>query len=290
MDGGQIAAVIAKAVMYWTSLAGPGGALFLLVFGDTLTDGEQARIRRAALIGLLIAAIVGMARISIISGMLGGDLASMASETLIGIVLHAGEGRALVLRLIGLTLAAIGLRFEKARFIGTIAGVAFVCVSFAVVGHAEAAGPKPLPGGLLVLHLLGLTFWLGALYPLWRLAKAPDTARIAGIMTQFGDIALYVVGTLVIAGGGLLWILIGDPAEILQSDYGRLVTGKLGLVAVLLGLAALNRLRLAPRLRRGDQTAVVSLQRSIALEIAVAAAILLVTATFTTIVGPPTLG
>src|SRR5690606_7338590 len=71
---------------------------------------------------------------------------------------------------------------------------------------------------------------------------------------------------------------IGSPAELLATAYGRLLLGKLALVALLLGLAALNRYRLTPAFT-ADGSARASLVRTIGAEIVLAGAILLVTAT-----------
>jgi len=68
-----------------------------------------------------------------------------------------------------------------------------------------------------------------------------------------------------------------------------LVLVKLILVACLLGLAAFNKLRLTPRLRRGDARAARSLRTSIRLELLLGISILAVTATFTALTGPPAL-
>ena len=289
MDGWQAAIIIAKAVTYGASLAAPGGALFLLLFGDRLTQDEQTAIRRVAVIGLVIGAVVSIARIPLTTGMLADGFSGMANETLIGIVLRAGEGSALVLRLVGFGIVAAGLLINRLRFAGTVTGIAFVCVSYAMVGHSEAATPRLVAQGLLILHLLCLTYWIGALYPLRRLTASPDTSRVAAVVVGFSAIALYVVGILIIAGAFLLWILLGTPSAILTSEYGRLVLVKLALVALLLGLAALNKLRLTPQLQNGNAGAAAGLRRSITLEMILVALILLVTATFTSIVGPPTL-
>ena len=59
------------------------------------------------------------------------------------------------------------------------------------------------------------------------------------------------------------------------------------MVALLLALAAMNKLRLTPALLAGDKTAIAKLRRSIGAEMSLGALILLVTAAFTTVVGPP---
>ena len=57
---------------------------------------------------------------------------------------------------------------------------------------------------------------------------------------------------------------------------------KAGLVSGLLGLAALNKFRLVPALRRGETTAPLRLCRSIDWELAGVAAVLLATSLMTT--------
>ena len=81
-------------------------------------------------------------------------------------------------------------------------------------------------------------------------------------------------------------LLTGNPLDALASPYGALFAVKLALFASLLGLAAFNKLRLVPALRAGDAVAAARLRRSIGLEFAVVLAILVTTATLTTIASP----
>lgn len=69
--------------------------------------------------------------------------------------------------------------------------------------------------------------------------------------------------------------------------YAQLMVLKLLSVAVLLGLAGFNRLYLTPRLLQAEANAVHRFRRSIHLEIVVGMLILLLTAAFTTVTGPP---
>jgi putative copper export protein len=62
---------------------------------------------------------------------------------------------------------------------------------------------------------------------------------------------------------------------------------KLLVVAALLGLAAVNKLYLTPRLLSGQAKAVIQFRRSLKAEMVIGALILLITATFTTVAGPP---
>jgi putative copper export protein len=82
--------------------------------------------------------------------------------------------------------------------------------------------------------------------------------------------------------------LLSAPSELWTTEYGRLVTAKLGFVTCLLGVASFNKLRLTPRLRALDRAALTVLRRSIRVEIGLGLIILLVTAALTTLVGPTT--
>jgi putative copper export protein len=100
-------------------------------------------------------------------------------------------------------------------------------------------------------------------------------------------LALRVVALLIAAGASLLLMLIGSAAEFWGSDYGRMMAIKLLGVAVLLSLAGWNKLILTPRLLKGDTRAVIRFRRTLLAEMGVGALILLTTAAFTTLTGPP---
>jgi putative copper export protein len=86
-----------------------------------------------------------------------------------------------------------------------------------------------------------------------------------------------------------LCLMLTDVRELWTDDYGRLVLTKVLLVCCLLALAALNHLRLTPRLFAYDTGALRALKRSILAELAVAGCVLVVTAAMTTLAGPPAL-
>ena len=94
---------------------------------------------------------------------------------------------------------------------------------------------------------------------------------------------------LIAAGLGLLWMMLGDFADLWRSVYGRYVMLKLTLVAALLCLAAFNKLNLTPRLLGGETRALQALRTSVRLELLLGVLILLATATLTTVTGPPAL-
>jgi putative copper export protein len=209
-------------------------------------------------------------------------------------VLASAEGLSTELRIAGLALVLTMLhpRVRNGLLWIPLVGGVMATLSIGVAGHAAEL---PTASGvaaqwLVSIHLLAVAFWLGALWPLHRLTKQKDEARVAAAMLGFGKMAAIVVSVLMAAGGLLLWQLIGKPEELWQSAYGNLILAKLTGVALLLSLAGINKLRLTPMLFRGDTSAIGVLQKTIVAETVVAGLILLFTAAITTLTGPPVLG
>lgn len=285
----EAAAVAAKALTYAFSLTASGGAIFMLVFSSMLRPHERAQIIGVST-GLALAALVltGL-RLPIIAGTLGGDMSSMGDWSLLQVAMDSSEGDAAAVRTAGLVLVLLLLVAIPGTPIVAAFGAVLVSASFAFTGHTRSLDQGVLPQILVTLHLLGVSFWLGAFFPLRYVTYRPDPPGVAQVMKRFGDIALYVVAALILVGIVLLWIMLTTPLVLFDSNYGRALVVKLLFVAGLLGLAVVNRRVLTPALARGDISALQRLRNSIAVEILMAVLILVVTAIFTTAFGPPAL-
>jgi copper transport protein len=135
-----------------------------------------------------------------------------------------------------------------------------------------------------------MAFWLGAFWPL-RVALARETRPAAAMLVaRFSRLAVGAVALLVLAGLALAVVQVERPAAILVTDYGRLLLVKLAAVAVLIGLAAWNKLRLSPRLAAGDAGAARALASTITAEMAMAGMILTLTAALGQTPPPRSLG
>ena len=280
------AVVTARIATYASTLAASGG-VFFLVYSDGLLDRICAgRIRRLILVLLFAAALAGAAMILATAASMAGDAGGLADMRLARMVLQAGEGRATVVRLVGLLLIGRGISARRPPTAMALLGSAAAATSFAWVGHVQSLGHAWLPTFAIVVHLLSVAFWLGALAPLLMVAGGADLPRISATTGRFGTAALVVVGALLAAGAALLCLLLRDAGELLDDDYGRLVLTKLVFVASLLTLAAVNHWRLTPRLFASDEGALRALRRSIMAELTVAGCVLAVTAAMTTLAGP----
>jgi len=135
---------------------------------------------------------------------------------------------------------------------------ASLLMSLAWAGHAVGTERplRPLHLTADALHLLGAGLWLGALVPLFFVLNRARTrqtqawsAAAARATTAFSTLGLFAVATLLVTGVINAWLLVRSVAALVDTSYGQLVAAKLALFVTIIVIAAVNRLRLTPRLR-----------------------------------------
>lgn len=293
LDVWQILAIITKAFTYGASFAAAGGAFFLAIFSGRLTTQENASIKNFILITGIVGIVLSIFRVCIMSAMMTGDMGGFLDVPMLKMVVESTEGPATFLHVVGLLSIVVLIQRVKTtawtHLIACFGGVIAVA-SFALVGHASEVAIAPqikwLPQLLVSLHLVTVAFWIGALWPLHRLTYGDSLPNIAAVSHRFGKGAAVAVGILLLCGVWLLWIILGTPKALWSSEYGTLFVTKMFWVALLLGLAALNKARLTPQLMAGNGSALRALRLSIRCEMVLALLILLTTAILTTAVGP----
>ncbi|HEV2041196.1 MAG TPA: copper homeostasis membrane protein CopD [Casimicrobiaceae bacterium] len=165
---------------------------------------------------------------------------------------------------------------------GTLLAGAYA-VTLAWTGHAlsDAGADRYVHLASDTVHLLAAGAWVGALPGLASLLKrAGDVARperfaLAVSATQrFSTLGMFSVSALVMTGLINAWYLVGNVPALLNTEYGRLLLWKLLIFAVMVALAAINRLRLTPLLATAttivtpSRNALVRLRRNALLELA----------------------
>lgn len=282
----DVAGVIVKAILYAAALTASGAVFFLAYSGSLLDERHRRRIQRV--IGILIglSSVVTVMRVPMIAGNMAGEFSGIFDRTLMTMVWQGGEGRAICLRLGGLTLVAAALFARRRWLVLAVPGACLAATSFAAIGHTHAKVPNAGPILLVAAHLLSAAFWLGALMSLRLVASDTTPVEIGSLARRFSSMALAAVAVLIVAGTVLAWLLIGRLSALWTSPYGQGLAIKIGLVCCLLSVAAFNKWYLTPRLLLNDSRALLSLRRSIHFEMALAAAILLATATITSVFGP----
>ena len=283
IDSLVVFAIVAKAIGYSAALLAMGGVLFAFIFAKR-AEVSVLRLAKQLAVG---AALVGLAVLAIRFGIRAARISGMGFEgatdsMMLGFVWESPLGTAAIWRGIG-EFAILAILIPRVGQWIALAGSLAVAVSFSQVGHALGE-PRAALASLLVLHLLAAAFWVGALIPLRRAALTPAGANI---LHHFGNIAAFGVAILILAGTMLAWLLSGSVAALFGTAYGLGLLFKVASVAVLLSLAAFNKLRLVPALRAEKPGSMHALRRSISTEILAVALILLATATITTVTTPP---
>lgn len=165
-------------------------------------------------------------------------------------------------------LAALRLGGTAGRAVAALALVG-AGAALAASGHAGAAAPQSLTRPAVFLHAASLCAWAGALLPLALALREPAGAEA---LQRFSRRIPFVLLAILASGLILAIVQVGRPGALLTTDYGRVLTVKLALVAVLLGLAGFNRYRLTAR--AGQMPVAGLLRQVIAVEIALVLAIL----------------
>jgi len=278
-------AVLTKALAYGGSLVATGSALFVVALKPPAAVVAEAR--RAGLMAGGVGAIATLAFLVVQAGYLMDDgLAGMIDPFALTLVGEGPLGHAAATRLVGLALIFVAFFFPSLLLPGALIGAVLVAVSFALSGHATAE-PRLVLSAIITTHLLGVSFWIGALWPLYRATQLCVQEDAADLAHRFGNQAMIVVPTL-IAAGALFTILRVDPVLALAtSAYGWTLFAKLVIVLGLLALALKNRRSIVPTMQSGDVEASAKLSRSIGWEAVVFAVILATTAVLTTLTPIP---
>ena len=140
---------------------------------------------------------------------------------------------------------------------------------------------RPLLVALTSLHLAAIACWIGGLpYLLLALGRVPDAAAARTVASRFSRLAQGSVAVLLAAGIGLAAIYVGSPAAILGTAYGAMVSAKAILLALLLGLGALNYY-VVRRAEAGDTSGLAGLRRFAEAEVGIGFTVILAAASLT---------
>ncbi|MGH8137262.1 MAG: CopD family protein [Steroidobacteraceae bacterium] len=290
MSAPDILSVVFRAVSFVLLLQAAGIAIFIAMFGRRLSDSFTV-IRRLGRI-LAFAAMVAVAGHFFLEGArMAGAMGGAIDPSMQMIALGSSTGAAFILRLFGLTLIAIGLRegirtdaAGVTRLVGVV-GAFLALAAFALTGHTSVSPHRAVLATLLILHLLVVAFWLGALAPLWLATIREPRARGAQIVAAFSAIAVWLVPCILFAGVGLTLLLV-PGWSVFGQPYGKLLLTKGVLFAVPLAVGALNKWRFGPRIGRAGPEATSVFRRALAIEYILICAVLAVTAVMTTFYSP----
>ncbi|MFD3805400.1 copper resistance protein CopC [Streptomyces sp. NPDC058619] len=115
-----------------------------------------------------------------------------------------------------------------------------IAATWALSEHASTGIQPGIAMPADILHLLAVAIWLGGLTALLvALYKVPGIEREA--VRRFSKVAFVSVVVLAVTGVYQSWRQLGSWSALTGTDYGRLLLLKVGLVAVLIGIAFMSR-------------------------------------------------
>ncbi|WP_030640018.1 MULTISPECIES: copper resistance CopC/CopD family protein [Streptomyces] len=127
--------------------------------------------------------------------------------------------------------------------VGGAVVAAGLATSWAMAEHASTGLQPGIAMPVDVVHLLAVAAWLGGLTALLTaLYRAPaETPVEAAAVQRFSRVAFGSVLALVVTGVYQSWRQLGSWSAFTETRYGQLLLVKIGLVAVLVGIAAVSR-------------------------------------------------
>lgn len=179
------------------------------------------------------------------------------------------------------TAVALCLPLSRAAAWGLLMLASALAVAMGGLGHAAADTRWPVGARVLdAVHVWTVGAWMGGLLFTWLATRAgpahiAQSGHVDARWQRFSALATIMAPLAVMTGMLSGARLVGGqaPRVILGSEYGQMLLVKSLLVAVVLAIGAVQRGRIA----RGELPA----RRSVAVELGLAAWVLLVTATLT---------
>ncbi|MEU5532986.1 copper resistance protein CopC [Streptomyces sp. NPDC020362] len=250
---------IGRYVSYGGFIVLAGGAAFVLA---CWRRGSGVRAMQRLVVGGWLALTAATLWLLLLRGSYtsSGKVGDIFDLNLLGQVLQTKTGAALVSRLLLLAAAALFIavlfgaynRREEAEeksdltfglSIGGVVVAAGLAASWAMAEHASTGLQPGIAMPVDVVHLLAVATWLGGLTALLvALYRAPANAPIeAAAVQRFSRIAFGSVLALVATGTYQSWRQLGSWSAFTGTEYGRLLLVKIGLVALLVGIAWISR-------------------------------------------------
>jgi copper resistance protein D len=279
--------VIVRAGSFVLLFQAAGIAIFLAIFGHRLASSRTA-VRRWGLATALAGLVFVAAHYALEAARMAGNLSGAWDMSLQGMLWHSSARAALIARLVGLGLIAVGLRRAgTTRSILPAFGVVLACLAFTLTGHTSVAAHRVALAALLTIHILVVAFWFGALVPLYLASAGETHARACDLTAQFTRVATWAVPVILLAGTLMAFLLLPNISA-LREPYGKLLIAKVVGFALLMGLAAANKWWLGPDLGQGTADGRRRFRLAVGTEYVLIVAVLTITAVMTSFFSPET--
>jgi copper transport protein len=166
-----------------------------------------------------------------------------------------------------------------------VLGVAALA-TWPLTGHPTASPAAGVSVVVDTVHLAAMSVWLGGLVMLFAfLLPRADERELGAILPIWSRWAATAVGTLILAGAVQALIQVGSFKGLVDSTYGILILVKVGLAALVLGVAAYSRSLVRSKAAESSPR---SLRRPVFVELSIAAVVVGVAAVLVQVSPPRT--
>lgn len=240
-----------------------------------LAAGIGRRLRWLWIVAAATAVATTAAALPLQAAMIGdGWTDALDPATLRAVLFETSVGYAWQGQALGVVLLLLAFATPLVVRIAAVAAAAgLATASAALTGHAvmQAGWPGIAHRFNDACHILAGGAWLGALVPLLLVLKAldqPDTRRQAGAaLRNFSFAGHFAVALVLVSGVINTMLVLGRWPTQWSSPYQALLAAKIALVAVMTGLAIVNRYHFVPRLTQHRAEAIRDIKRATIAEI-----------------------
>lgn len=254
--GGGLPLTAAVGRVLWyvgLSLAMGGFVALLRLQPDAEPRVALARIAaRCARFGLAAAATGAVLRLSAIVIAVEGARSEAALADRLRGALDPTRTSAVIGVAVGIALAAISLRLRRPA--AAVLAMALSIAALARLSHTAELSAHAIDVAVAALHGIAAALWIGPVAVLfivsrdrgWRSLPASEREPVlADLVRTIGKVALASFAVLAASGIRALWINAGSALG--DTDYGRLLTVKVALVAAVVVPLAAHNARMARR-------------------------------------------
>lgn len=167
----------------------------------------------------------------------------------------------------------------------SIPGLIAVFAGVGLGGHThgmDAPGLNPL---LVSIHVAIAAFWVTAPIVLWPIKPMSDTVLLQR-MKRFSTVAVWTIPILIGGGVWLSFQLGGSVTTLIETDYGRLLAIKLGLVLIALSAGAANKFWVTAQISKDAAAGRRLLHRTLTVDYLLFGGIVIAIASATSLTGP----
>jgi putative copper resistance protein D len=260
--------VLARLALYLDLMLAFGLPFFVLhaLRGHERASALARHISRAAVWAAVLGFVLSIAGLVILcKAMLGAEsYAEVGRHALEMVIVETDFGTMWLVRMAALAIcvvAAIGFKgMARTTVMAVAAAVSLATLAWAGHGAMNEGMEKTLHLATDILHLLAVGAWVGSLAAFLFMLRWANTASshhvdmLSRALNDFGIVGTVIVLSLIATGIVNYWMIVGATWHgLLSTHYGVLLLVKLALFGAMLGLAAANRYRLSPFLKREKQ-------------------------------------